>query len=82
MARDLAPGDPIRTLNGVVKVRSIQGEIVQPVFNLEVADGQSFFVGSRGFLVHDNSLVEPTAEPFDASPALTEAITAKPGPAY
>ncbi|AGA27675.1 polymorphic toxin-type HINT domain-containing protein [Singulisphaera acidiphila] len=78
MARDLAPGDPIRTLNGVAKVRSIQEEAVQPVFNLEVADGKSFFVGERGTLVHDNSLVESTPEPFDAAPVLAAAPVAKP----
>ena len=27
---------------------------------------QSFFVGERGMLVHDNSPVEPVAQPFDS----------------
>ncbi|SIO58322.1 Pretoxin HINT domain-containing protein [Singulisphaera sp. GP187] len=78
MARDLTPGDTIRTLNGVAKIVSIKDEAVQPVFNLEVADGQSFFVGPRGTLVHDNSLVEPTPEPFDAAPVLGTVSSAKP----
>ena len=42
----------------------------QAVFNLEVAEGHDFFVGRQGALVHDNSLVQPTPEPFDAAPEL------------
>jgi hypothetical protein len=36
---------------------------------------QSYLVGQRGMLVHDNSLVEPVLQPFDATPdpiALTD----------
>jgi hypothetical protein len=40
------------------------------VFNLEVAEGRSFFVGDVAALVHDNSLVEPVTRPFDAPPEL------------
>ena len=69
MARDLKPGDTLRTLGGTGPRRGRRGRRVQPVFNLEVAHGQSFFVGDRGVLVHDNSLVEPTPEPFDAASA-------------
>ena len=47
MARELKGGDTIRTLGGHSRVVTvIQGE-VQPVFNLEVFDGKSFFVGKR-----------------------------------
>ena len=74
MARDLVAGDPIRTLDGVARVESIEPERVQPVFNLEVSEGRDYFVGTTGFLVHDNSLVESTPEPFDApGPALASA---------
>jgi hypothetical protein len=73
MARDLRPGDPIRTLGGVSKVEAVEDEKVQPVFNLEVAEGHSFLVGKLGALVHDNSLVEPVLAPFDA-PALAAAV--------
>ncbi|WP_435008480.1 polymorphic toxin-type HINT domain-containing protein [Tundrisphaera lichenicola] len=67
MARDLRVGDPVRTLGGVAKVKSVkEDEGVQPVFNLEVAEGHSFLVGRLGALVHDNSLVEPVLNPFDA----------------
>ncbi len=67
MARDLQPGDPIRALGGIARVEAVEDEKVQPVFNLEVAEGHSFLVGKLGVLVHDNSLVEPNSSPFDAS---------------
>ncbi len=67
MARDLKPGDPIRALGGIARVEAVEDEKVQPVFNLEVAEGHSFLVGKLGVLVHDNSLVEPNTSPFDAS---------------
>ena len=70
MARDLKPGDPLRTLDGTAKVRAVESDQVQPVFNLQVAEGGSFFVGAAGTLAHDNSLVEPVTAPFDAPPRL------------
>jgi len=70
MARDLKPGDSLRTLGGTARVRAVEGDEVQPVFNLQVAEGGNFFVGSAGTLAHDNSLVEPVATPFDAQPKL------------
>ncbi len=79
MARDLKPGDPIRTLSGVERVGSIEEEKVQPVFNLEVARGHSFFVGKVAALVHDNSLVETTTRPFDALPDLARIRPETPG---
>ena len=51
----------------MARVETVEADEVQPVYNLEVAHGQSFFVGQRGVLVHDNSLVQPTPEPFDAA---------------
>jgi len=66
MARDLKAGDSVRVLGASSKIRGVRPGSVQPVFNLEVARGHSFFVGERGALVHDNSLVLPTPEPFDA----------------
>jgi hypothetical protein len=66
MARDLKPGDAVRTLGGLSRVVAVDSAAVQPVFNLEVASGQSFFVGAQGALVHDNSRVEAVPEPFDA----------------
>jgi hypothetical protein len=66
MARELKPGDPVRTIGGIARVVEITPRPVQPVFNLEVAEGHTFFVGSHGALVHDNSPVRPSARPFDA----------------
>ncbi len=70
MARDLRPGDEIRTLKGRVRVESVETLEVQPVFNLDVADNHDFFVGAVGALVHDNSRVAPVVDPFDAAPVL------------
>ena len=73
MARDLKPGDSLRTLGGLAVVKSVETEQVQPVYNLHVAEGQSFFVGRTGVLAHDNSLVNPTPNPFDSVPDLAHA---------
>jgi hypothetical protein len=59
MARDLKPGDCLRSVGGVSAVRFVEDSASEPVFNLRVMEAQSFFVGLRGMLVHDNSLVEP-----------------------
>jgi hypothetical protein len=66
MARDLKPGDTVRTLGGHDRVVAVETGDVQPVFNLEVFAGKSFFVGQQGALVHDNTLVDPVVQPFDA----------------
>jgi hypothetical protein len=75
LARDLEPDDPLRVLGSVVKVTSVAPDVVQPVFNLEVADGHSYFVGRQGVLVHDNSRLQPIAEPFDAAGVLATVVT-------
>ena len=77
MARELKPGDALRTLAGLAVVKSVENERVQPVFNLQVADGESFFVGKAGVLAHDNSLVNPTPSPFDAVPELEKSAAAR-----
>ena len=69
MARDLKPGDPIRVIGGVAAVKSVAADAVVPVYNLDVAESRDFFVGSKGFLVHDFSFVHPVMSPFD-SPSL------------
>jgi hypothetical protein len=73
MARDLKAGDPVRTPGGVSRVSAVSADRVQPVFNLEVGEGHSFFAGRAEALVHDNSLVEPVPHPFDEAPVLTAA---------
>ncbi len=66
MVRELKPGDLLRTLGGTATVRSVEAEKTEPVYNLKVAEGESFFVGSSGVLAHDNSTINPVPEPFDA----------------
>jgi hypothetical protein len=75
MARDLKAGDSVRLLNGVATVSAVERDTVQPVFNLEVASGHTFFVGDAGTLVHDNSPVLPVPRPFDA---LADSLAATP----
>jgi hypothetical protein len=69
MARDLEPGDTLRAVGGVAKVAAVEPDARQPVFNLRVAEGESFFVGDLGILAHDNSLVDPVDNPFDRAAA-------------
>lgn len=73
MVRELKPGDVLRTLGGVARVESVAPEKTQPVYNLKVAEGESYFVGRSGVLAHDNSMINPVLEPFDAlaTPAKT-----------
>lgn len=73
MARDLKPGDSVRTISGPARVASVEPAGTRPVFNVEVATNRSFFVGEAGLLVHDNSTVRPVDRPFDASPELAKA---------
>jgi len=77
MARDLKPGDTVRTLGGLVQVGAIESDEVQPVFNLDVADDADFFVGRQGALVHDNTLPDLRQAPFDAPASLAAATTAQ-----
>jgi hypothetical protein len=73
MARDLKPGDAIRTLGGRTRVLDVEPDARQPVFNLNVAEDCSFMVGRQGLLVHDNTLPDLLARPFDAPPVLAKA---------
>ncbi|HWE37440.1 MAG TPA: polymorphic toxin-type HINT domain-containing protein, partial [Isosphaeraceae bacterium] len=66
MARELRPGDAIRTLGGRAKVVSVTGVGAEPLFNLDVAGSRTFFVGEHDALVHDNTLPDPRPRPFDA----------------
>jgi Pretoxin HINT domain len=76
MARDLKVGDRLRTPGGVIDVTSVKPDPVQPVFNLKLADGNSFLVGASGVLAHDNSVVNPEEKPFDRVPTIGEVATA------
>ena len=48
MAHDLKPGDFIRTVGGRAEVVEIRTDSVQPVFDLDVARNNSYFVGAEG----------------------------------
>lgn len=73
LARELKPGDKLRTFRGPAVIQSIRADKVQPVFNLDVDDSATFFVGKTGALVHDNRLPELRDKGFDALPDLTVA---------
>jgi hypothetical protein len=70
MARDLKPGDILRTLEGRARIASASAGLTEPVFNLDVAGSRTFFAGSHGALVHDNTLTTTPTVPFDALPVL------------
>ncbi len=65
MARDLKPGDVLRTLGGLATVSTVENDRVQPVFNLDIAEDADFFVGHLGALAHDNTLPDTRLTPFD-----------------
>ncbi len=67
MTRDLKEGDVVRSLWGASRVRSLEPAGKQPAFNLAVARNRSYFVGAASKLVHDFSVVETVAEPFDSA---------------
>jgi len=79
MARDLKPGDEVRTYGGLVKVGAVVTADRRPVYNLEVAGGHDFFVGRAGTLVHDHTAAETVTHPFDAEPGLA-GLAAPAGP--
>jgi hypothetical protein len=75
----LKRGDFIRTLDEPVALTSIERGEVVPVYNLDVADHNDFFMGRGGALVHDNTLPDLREKPFDGVGALTsESPTVRP----
>ena len=77
MARDLKPGDILRTLGGTAAVKSVvRGEGpagLQPPGRRR----RELLRGRSGVLAHDNSTINPTPEPFDAVGGL---VDSEPGP--
>jgi hypothetical protein len=73
MARELKEGDLLRTLGGLARVVSVSAGPTEPLCNLDVDGGRTFFVGQHDTLVHDNSLPAPRLEPFDTAPELVVA---------
>lgn len=70
MARDVAPGDRLRGVGGVVEVVAVEEEPSQPVFNLLVAGADNYCVGETRLVAHDNSRVELVEKPFDGVPSI------------
>jgi hypothetical protein len=70
IARDLKPGEILRTLEGRARIKTITPGRTEPIYNLDVDGPRTFFVGDHGALVHDNTLPASPAAPFDAEPAL------------
>src|SRR5262249_47472631 len=65
MARERKAGDGVRTRGGCGRVVSAEPGSVVPVFNLDVAQAHTFFVGDHDTLVHDNTLPDAHQKPFD-----------------
>jgi Pretoxin HINT domain len=72
-ARELKTDDVIRTLSGRARVSAIEPGGTEPVYNLDVAESRTFFVGHGDALVHDNSLPSARQRPFDAAPPAKDA---------
>ncbi len=60
MAKDLAVGDRIHCLGGSAEVTGIERQNGEPVYNLNVADFGTYFVGTGHLLVHDFTPRVPT----------------------
>jgi hypothetical protein len=70
MARELQPGDVLRTLGGLARVAKVESDTSQPLYNLDVAGNRTFFAGTTNLLVHDNTLPDHRLKPFDALPVV------------
>jgi hypothetical protein len=68
LARELKPGDILRTLGSTVRVDSVEPGVIEPLYNLDVMKNRSFFVGKGDVLVHDNRLPPAVQTPFDSPP--------------
>jgi hypothetical protein len=70
MAREIKPGDVLRSLGGRVQVTGVEPDTSQPLYNLDVARTRTFFAGANHLLVHDNTLPDDRLRPFDALPVV------------
>ncbi|MFK7820481.1 MAG: Hint domain-containing protein [Planctomycetaceae bacterium] len=59
-AKELQPGDRVRTLTGSMEVRSLEKTEPQITYNLVVAGNHNYFVGEAAFLVQDVTTATPT----------------------
>jgi hypothetical protein len=60
MAKQLNDGAVLHSVTGAARVNAIEPTNAQETFNLIVADFNTYFVGERGILVHDNTPRRPT----------------------
>lgn len=60
MAKELGDGAILHSVNGPVRVESIEPLEEAEAYNLVVADFNTYFVGKCGILVHDNTPRRPT----------------------
>lgn len=60
LVRDLEPGMQFHSLSGAVEVSKIDASDSQTVYNLEVADFNTYFVGKGQILTHDITIRNPT----------------------
>ena len=72
-ARELAPGDALAARRHLAAWWPSSPGAVEPLYNLDVAENRSFFVGNASILVHDNTLPPARAALFDAHPNLDAA---------
>jgi hypothetical protein len=68
LARDLKPGDVLRSLQGTPTITAFESGETIPVFNLDVARHHTYYVGDHEALVHDNTPPDVVSKPFDAMP--------------
>lgn len=59
MAKELAPGDLLHTVDGLIEVAEISPTRDEQAFNLVVEGASDYFVGEAGVLVHDNTPRRP-----------------------
>lgn len=69
MAKELAAGDLLHSLDGSVKIERVEPAGEDKAYNLVVDDFSTYFVGQQGLLVHDNEFRKPTRA---IVPGLTE----------
>jgi hypothetical protein len=60
MAKELGDGAVLCGLSRATRVRSIESAEEAEAYNLVVADLNTYFVGTSGILVHDNTPRRPT----------------------
>jgi hypothetical protein len=60
MAKELEEGAILHGVTGVARIAAVESSVPEEAYNLVVADFNSYFVGERGVLVHDNTPRRPT----------------------